>query len=1007
MKKILLIGAICCTSGMMAQTVTLDESIQGQALGMSPDGKMVVGCSSTWGDDLFKSFVYNTATKEIEWRTSYDQTDYDKSGRFTAVTNSGIIAGSMKNKDMLIEVAGGGEFKPGVKKAKAEDVTHVPLVTAAVWRNGKTYKLGTGGYTVSEFSSESDGSYAVGISEDGNIVAGYIFSAWYEVAPIGWKYNENTDTYEHFMYTLPAGASIGTIKSLSADGSVAAGTCTVEGTTYATVWTSPTAFHVLDLGQESASAFVSRNGKYVLVYGTGYSGAALSIYEVETDKLLPVSLPDNAIAATGATIADNGDITCQIMDNVTWGNTMYFYSKQNGTITDMDSYLKLLGGNVNSLNSLQAVSTSADGLTLAGASFDNSWVLHLPQTEVVTVNAPKGVEIFYNSTSEVTVLWNAVNGVPEGITVTGYQVYLNNELVETVKAEQATDGVLRCKYPATLGSLQSVYVKTVAMSGNKEITSAESATATVRISADTSLIFYYNFNDASLDANNNIYHDQDTWTALSTDNTELINWSFDASDFENNTPFLATTAITTTPWESILLSRFFDATDATKAFFQFFMKFNIVNLLDQDLSQDYLDVEYSFNGEDWQIIKSYRASDLKLGTWNNYIMPLPQEVFGKQFQLRLNAHGKSMVKWYVDNIGISDNYWADVPTGLRAISTSEDKVELIWHNSIGTYELSYLENSNVLIDYCTGSEGQPLISAIELDAKALEPHIGEYISSVSTFIYDDPNLNSTLKTKAEAIVYVDNEVATRETFRNEFNQPYTMTVALSSPVKIEAGKTYRVAIRIYDYDSKQTPVYYQSSQNFIAGKTDLYSEDEGKTWQKLSDFYTGENEKLGQCIWPIRANITAEALTDGNLLLDPDLFAYNIYRNGELLNESAIYAARQCFVDNAPLQDANYTIQAFYTTGIISPVSEELNINLAGVESVATKNLVTVSPNPASDVIRIDGNFDNAQLVNLKGQKVAVAKDSEIQVSNLEAGIYFVSINTGNAVETHKVIIRR
>lgn len=1007
MKKVLFIGAICCASGMMAQTVSLDESVPGRVYGMSPDGKSVVGSSAIWGEEVFKSFVYHTTTKEIEWKTSYDQTDYDKTGKFSAITNSGIIAGSMKNKDMMIEISSGGDFKPGINKLKTEDITYAPLTTAAVWREGKTYKLGTGGYNTSDFADESDGSYAVGISEDGNIVAGYIYSSWYEIAPIGWKYNEITDSYEHFMYSLPPNASVGTIKSLSANGSVAAGTSTVSGITYATVWTSPTNYHVLDLGQESCATYVSRNGRYVLVHGTGYTGAALSIYDVENEQLQPISLPDNAIAATGFTISDNGDVTCQVMDNVTYGYTMYYYSKSTSTITDMDSYLQLLGSSVGSLNSCQAVSTSADGLTLAGSSYSGSWILSIPATEVITVNAPKGVEIFYNSTSEVTVKWLAVEEIPENITVTGYQVYFNKELIETVNAASAVDGAFRRQYNAVLGTTQSVYVKAVAVSDNKEIISAASATASVTLSDDTSLIFYYNFDDATLDANNNIIHNQDTWTALSTDNTEIIRWSFDASDYENNTPFLATTSVTTDSWNSILLSRFFDATNTSEAFFHFYMKANVVNLPDQDLTKDFLDIEYSFNGEDWTVLKSYHAADLKLGMWNNYILPLPQDLFGKQFQLRVNAHGTAMIKWYIDNIGISDKFWTDEPKGLRAISADENKVELIWKNSINTYEISYLENSNVLTDYCTGSEGQPLISAIELTEQALAPHLGEYISSVSSFIFDNPNLATSLKTKAEAIIYVDNEIASRENFNYEFNYPYTSTVVLSSPVKIETGKTYKVAIRIYDYDQSQTPLYYQASDNFIAGKTDLYSEDEGETWQKLSDFYTGEKEVLGKCIWPIRANITTEASTERELLLDPDLLAYNIYRNGELLNESAIYAAHPHFIDANPLPDASYTVQAFYINGLISPQSDGLHINTASAKNIDGKRSISVYPNPATDVIHIYGNFDNAQLINLKGQKVTVAKDSEIQVSDLNAGIYFLNINTGNTVETHKIIIKK
>lgn len=1007
-----MIAATCVASAMTAQTVTLDNHISGSVTGMSPDGKLIVGTAGTYDNDLFKSFIYDTATGQTQWKTEYDENDYDKTGQFTAITNSGIIAGSMKNKDMMIEISGGGYYAPPRRSVStADDVTYVPLVTAAVWRDGKTYKLGTGIYDTDQFSDGSDGSYAVGISEDGSIVAGYIYSSWMQIAPIGWRYNTDDDAYDYFSYTLP-NQSIGTIKSLSSDGSVAIGTTTASGQTNATVWTSPSEPQVINIGQESSANAVSRNGKYVLVSGEGYSNASLSIYEVETEQLQTIVLPDKSAMAQGLTIADNGDVTCLITDSDTWSSTLYYYSKQNGTIHKIDQYIELIGGeNISSLNSCKSVCTSSDGLTIAGTSTygDSSWVLKLPQADIVTINAPKGVEIFYNSTTSVTVKWNAIDETPENVTISGYQIFINDNLVETVDAQTAKDGAFRRSYDATLGTT-SAYVKAVAQYNGQEIISEASSTATVSLSTDTSLFSFLNFDDATTDASGNIIFNQDTWTAKTPSSTEIIQWSLDAADFENYTPFLATTATSAsgTEWNSILISRFFDAKDATNAYFAFYMKMNNVNATGQNLSEDFLDVEYSFDGENWRLLKSYCAADLIAGMWNNYITPLPQEIYGKEFQLRLNAHGQAMIKWFADNIGIIQNLEADAPTGLRTLSAYNNGVELTWHNSIGTYEVSHIENSNVLTDYNAGNAGQPLLTAVEFDPEKMSPFVGMYISSVSCFIYDNPDITTTLPTKAEAIVYVDEEEVSRQAFNQTFDTPYSSTVALSNPVKIEQGKTYRVATRIYDYDPAQTPVYYQSIKGFIPGKTDLYSEDEGSIWKKLSDVYTGDQEKLGWCIWPIRANITEEPQYASELVLDSDLLAYNVYRNGEQINTSAIYAAYPRFIDTDPIPgEAKYTVQAFYTSGIISQESDQLNVTPASITSVMTEKRIGLYPNPATDVVSITGDFDKASIINIRGQKVAETNNREINVSNLEAGIYFVQIIAENTTEVHKLIIKK
>lgn len=309
----------------------------------------------------------------------------------------------------------------------------------------------------------------------------------------------------------------------------------------------------------------------------------------------------------------------------------------------------------------------------------------------------------------------------------------------------------------------------------------------------------------------------------------------------------------------------------------------------------------------------------------------------------------------------------------------------------------------MITDFCVGSEGEPLITAIDLEPAQLANHEGEYISGVSTFIYDNPYIETIMATQAEAIVYVDGKEVTRQTFANSFNEPVSSCVKLSAPVKIESGKTYRVAVRIFNYDALQTPAYYQSSEHFVPGKSDLYSEDEGKTWNKLSDVYTTEEERLlGQCIWPIRALIT-DGTIDGEPAYDDQLMAYNVYRNGEQLNHTPVFVAHPYFIDQAPVSGATYTVQAFYKDGRVSECTTAVDVTPSAINSLFKGNDITVSQN--GNALTISGAYDHAELLGTNGTRIAQGRGS-MHISNLPAGIYLLRVNANGNSQVQKVIIK-
>ena len=72
----------------------------------------------------------------------------------------------------------------------------------------------------------------------------------------------------------------------------------------------------------------------------------------------------------------------------------------------------------------------------------------------------------------------------------------------------------------------------------------------------------------------------------------------------------------------------------------------------------------------------------------------------------------------------------------------------------------------------------------------------------------------------------------------------------------------------------------------------------------------------------------------------------------------------------------------------------------------------TVSPNPANNTIHIEGHSSgksvSAHIYNSMGQLVHSAlinSQSNVNVSHLQSGIYYLRIETAGSVETHQIIV--
>lgn len=1022
-KKKIYFSVALSLAALTASSATGLTPLSGNPNAVSPDGRYVVGSEGMYGSGQMKSFIYDVTTGEIEWKTmcedEYGAVAPESTGRFMSVTNSGIIAGTMKNKDMVIVQSVGGGFAPPRYYAESEeDEIRMPMNSAAVWRDGKVYTLGTADMTLDKFldSSGDDGSLGVAVSADGSKVIGYLCYQWFPVCPVLWSYNAATDSYDYKRLSL-GDAAQGQPTAMSSDGSIVVGQVSMGDygakiNQYPAVWVTGDEEPVLlNLGFNAKAVAISPNGRYILVQSDDYSRAYLGVYDMQIQDMRRFNIPNDVSSCQGYAVSDNGDAWIGLYNNNSYTNELYYYNVEDELLLSANEYLGAYGMALDmSISSLTVASTSADGkvIILKDPYGNGSYVLKLPDGNPKIVGKPECM-LYFSGLGKATLAWNRSVELPEGVRIVKYDVSVDGNLIKSFTEEDSAENPngfdFSYSWDASFGKVVKATVEPVAEDTEGKAVISVPATMSATMPEDVELVHFMNFDDAAVGTDGNVSLTQDTWNARTYEGTSLMSWHLEASDFNNSTPYFSTIILDKSTYSSALESRFFDATDADDFYFTLFYQMREVNDKNQNRAEEYLDIEYTTDGYGWNLLKRINAADILPGVWNFEIVDLG-ELAGKGFRLRLNANGngKAFLKWYADNLGIIDSFDGASPNGLRAVDSAES-VKLTWQNSLGQYEVSHMGNYNFYTDYNLGNEGQPLMVAVDFSPEKLAEYVGGYITSVNAFVFDDPSL-MTESTKADAVVFADGVEVARAAYDGAFDSPAASTIVFKTPVKIEGGKTYRIAVDLTYYDATQSPIYYTADKDAcIPGVTDLYSEDGGVTWNKVSEtLYNEDNPLPSYCVLPIRANISLTTDVPEVFALDNNLLGYDVFRNGEKINTSACYAISPLFIDLDPEESATYTVRAFYINGLVSPLSEPLEVKHSGIDSAYSDSDLSVSRRQGAIVL--GGDFDNAELYRLDGVLAAVfPQNGCLSTIGLQQGIYILRVQTGKTSKTMKLVV--
>ncbi len=140
-----------------------------------------------------------------------------------------------------------------------------------------------------------------------------------------------------------------------------------------------------------------------------------------------------------------------------------------------------------------------------------------------------------------------------------------------------------------------------------------------------------------------------------------------------------------------------------------------------------------------------------------------------------------------------------------------------------------------------------------------------------------------------------------------------------------------------------------------------------------------------------------------------------LYRNGELLSP---LVTEEHYIDPAAKNGDEYTIRVVY-----SGMKDELHYFMTCPQSVTINNVaveenvineVTVYPNPAKDFVKLSAvgvQLSAVKVYNCLGMMIEEIKvnanETEINISDYKAGVYFINIETENGVIVKQVSVKK
>lgn len=228
----------------------------------------------------------------------------------------------------------------------------------------------------------------------------------------------------------------------------------------------------------------------------------------------------------------------------------------------------------------------------------------------------------------------------------------------------------------------------------------------------------------------------------------------------------------------------------------------------------------------------------------------------------------------------------------------------------------------------------------------------------------------------------------------DYNLNTWNSVKLSSPVTIEAGKTYRLIVDCYDVETEKSPLPIDDMPEF-SGVSNLLSTDSGKNFSSLYD-----NAAL-HGNWMIGFEVES---ADKRAL---PVEGYDIYVDRKKVNAETVTTNSYVHeMAEADTRSHTLRVDAVYDVkGTVRGTAVFFSLSTSGISDAT---VASISVDRKGSVLCVTGADVKAlALVNAAGQTAKQAAGAEIDVTALPAGAYVLTVQLASGkVLTQKLLLK-
>ncbi|MDR0507130.1 MAG: T9SS type A sorting domain-containing protein [Dysgonamonadaceae bacterium] len=969
-----------------AQRFTVISTENGRSVypkGISSDGKYVagqIGIGSTYTGH--HSFVW-TEENGLQELDSLLVNELGQGPSAYAVSSSGRIAGVAPDFDHPVTEAG--------------NTVPYPLITAAY----KDYN--SADWNILSYSSSATSLYynhynrAYAITDDGNIIVGGQTpggqAEWHSAGY--WDVSDPDNITFHVL-----GGNDSEIQAVSGDGSVMGGGVDTQPV----LWINGVKKEI-----SGSSGYpvvgISNNGKYAVFRHNFRS----SLYDIENEQL--IAFDQGATFSIPAAVSDNGVVVgywSHMQSNLKLYQRAYIYSSTLGMMS-LESYLTREGISFAMDSLLVASGISKDGRKIIGYGMRGGktcgFFVEIPEIAVglVPVKEPAIESPGYG---KVRLTWTKPDVLSgNGVTLTGYAVYkdsatqplvvIDNILTSMYIDNAVTDGtheyVIKAVYDDNGTSKESIAGKNLYITMGKK-----------------TLPFFDDFSDYQPGGAIIEVHEILKEIPLSTGywdvtaNTLPFSNSWKVQEFGFPHWCAGILAPMGGLYEESLVSPYFDAGGVTNLHLSF-------NVRTPNSSQERMAVEI-FDGSNWTTIDDLPANGRDNYTFKTYDVSQLAGKSSVRFRFRSYGLGTSQIRWQVDNVELADEATQiTVEDALVVLARKADDgtAHVNWSDPNGCVELRYMWDDAAFGRL--GNDKYPVIAANMYPAEDLKAYEGYKLTSISFWRTTNPNGSLNLPAPEFKWFVAQDGVRLCDLDVEDVQLGWNR-VQLSQPIEIDVTKPLYYGVEVVSCDPRDTPLgsgaYMIEDPNnpgaglyltIADGRGNLYSEDGGVTWHKISETPNFEYE-----LYCIRATLAKDPSVEPKKAIS----GYTVYRNGvDLISLQMGMGGNLLplnnYTDIDPLpdgEDACYTVKTYYSLQQYSD-GKTFCIDLADISLIADENGIKIYPNiiRKGEIIMIelpDNDFNAIlRIYDLSGKKVKEIL-AESPVSFDKSGIYILKINS-------------